>query len=163
MYGIDVRSKRFYYIVMSILNVLSLVTSEFISDENNRLNEIYKLTNFSENQFEQNSELNNEKIGLFVFTQYCGPGERIWKTISGQEKLPNPVNTYADIDVCCKRHDECPNYIVSSSDYERYVGLPQRSQLFARYSFKKFTVLKQQCYPSSAGWNVTVMPNSLVV
>lgn len=129
-YENDNQSKRFYYL-LTIINVLLLVASELAYDQHDKWNEIYKLTNISRSEFKQNDVLNNEKIGLFIFTQYCGPGERIWKNIYGQGKLPSS-NTYADIDVCCKRHDECPNYISSDSDYDKFNGLPKRPQLFAR-------------------------------
>lgn len=123
-HGNDVRSKRVYYL-LSILKLLSSMSSGLAYDEH--WNEIIKLTNISASDFKQNDALNNEKVGLFVFTQYCGPGERIWKTVSGHGKY-----TYADIDVCCKQHDECPNYILSDRDYDRYSGLPRRNQIFAR-------------------------------
>lgn len=121
---VTMNNRKEYYL-LSILILLSLMSSGLTYDEH--WNEIIKLRNISTSEFKQNDVLNNEKIGLFLFTQYCGPGERIWKTVSGQGKY-----TYADIDVCCKQHDECPNYILSDSDYNKYNGLPRRNQIFAR-------------------------------
>ncbi|KAG4071262.1 hypothetical protein HA402_003966 [Bradysia odoriphaga] len=111
---------------------------QFISNgsayDDNSWNEIARMVNISESDFDQvvdGGPLTDGKIGLFLFTQYCGPGERVWKSISGSGKRPS-TSTYADIDVCCKQHDECPNYISSDGDYEKYAGLPHRSQIFTR-------------------------------
>lgn len=139
MYHINDEQAKRVYCLLTILKVLSLISSglcEVAYDEHNQWNEISKLMNISISEFKQADTLNNEKIGLFVFTQYCGPGERVWKSISGQSKLPS-TTTYADIDVCCKQHDECPNYIVSDSDYNKYAGLSRRSLIFARLVEKK--------------------------
>lgn len=105
--------------------------SSGLAYEDYHWNEIDKITNISKSAFDQNVTLDEERIGLFVFTQYCGPGERVWKARNGQGKIPSST-TYADLDICCKQHDECPNYISSDSDYERYIGLPHRPQAFSR-------------------------------
>lgn len=128
-YRNDEQSKSVYYL-LTILKVLSLIAYGLAYDDN-RWNDINQITNISKSEFDRNDMSNDEKIGLFVFTQYCGPGDRVWKAISGYGKLPSS-NMYADLDVCCKRHDECPNYITDDSDYERYIGLPRRPQIFSR-------------------------------
>lgn len=106
-------------------------------DNGDRFNEITN-KNFSKSDFSDDDELNDAKIGLFIFTQYCGPGERVWKSIPKQGNLLS-TNTYANIDVCCKQHDECPNYISIDSDYDRYPGLPRRQQIFSRFSLNNRT------------------------
>ncbi|XP_062560384.1 uncharacterized protein LOC134224815 [Armigeres subalbatus] len=61
-----------------------------------------------------------------VLTNFCGPGN--W-SING-EVTQNPY--FHKIDLCCKEHDECPDYIVNRGDYERYPGLPYKAQIFTR-------------------------------
>lgn len=79
--------------------------------------------------------ISNRVVDIFLFTQYCGPSERIWKTVSrpftGVQQLERV--TYADLDVCCRQHDSCPNYIQNKEQYNQYPGLDFRNQYFARY------------------------------
>lgn len=120
------------YFLVTIITVLSFITNGSAYDDNR--NEITEVANMSESEyyrFAGGAPVNDGKIGLFVFTQYCGPGERVWKAIPGTAKLPS-ASTYANIDVCCKQHDECPNYVSSDGDYDRYPGLPRKSQIFSR-------------------------------
>ncbi|KAJ6633747.1 Phospholipase A2 [Pseudolycoriella hygida] len=129
MFGNDEQTRCVSHLLTVVTTVLSLISVALAYDDNS-WNEIHKFTNITQSEFDRSDMMNNQKIGLFVFTQYCGPGERVWRS-SGQERKPSS-NMYADIDVCCKQHDGCPNYVSSSSDYDRYVGLPQKSQLFSR-------------------------------
>lgn len=69
----------------------------------------------------------NSRIGIFLFTRYCGPGSRLWNKIFNQDK-----KTYAEIDGCCQMHDECPNYVENFNDYYNYPGLEYRPQFFSR-------------------------------
>lgn len=134
----DVRSKSdVCYFLLTVITVLSFISNGSAYNDN-RWNEIARLANVSQSDFDKiaggldEGPLNDGKIGIFLFTQYCGPGERVWKSISGPGKVPPKAATYADIDVCCKQHDECPNYISSDGDYSRYPGLPRKSQIFSR-------------------------------
>jgi len=130
-YSNDGQLKSVYCLTI-ITIVLSLISSGLLAYDDIRWNEIKQIpSNVSESD-DQSDVLYNEKIGgLFVFTQYCGPGERVWKAFPGAGKIPSR-DTYAGIDACCKRHDECPNYISSDSDFARYPGLPQRPLPFSR-------------------------------
>lgn len=129
----DERQSKSVSYLLVILNVLSLMSGGLAYDDN-RWNEIDKIANISKSSdvvgHADDTMNNNNKIGLFIFTQYCGPGDRVWN-VAGQGKLPSK-KTYAQIDVCCKQHDECPNYISGDSDYDRYTGLPHRQQAFSR-------------------------------
>lgn len=69
----------------------------------------------------------NSRIGVFLFTRYCGPGSRLWNKI-----FKNDKKTYAEIDSCCQMHDECPNYVENAEDYTNYPGLEYRPQFFSR-------------------------------
>lgn len=69
----------------------------------------------------------NSRIGMFLFTRYCGPGSRLWNKIFRNDK-----RTYAEIDSCCKMHDECPHYVEKLEDYYNYPGLDYRPQFFSR-------------------------------
>lgn len=40
--------------------------------------------------------------------------------------------TYAQLDGCCRQHDNCPNYITELGHYDLYPGLEHRNQYFAR-------------------------------
>lgn len=73
----------------------------------------------------------NQKLGLFLFTKYCGPGDRDWKNIPNHGNRRTP-RSYRGIDACCKAHDGCENYIDNSSQYNKFPGLSIKSQLFAR-------------------------------
>ncbi len=140
-YSEDEQSKSVYHL-LTIIAVLSLVASGLAHGNETKWNDISSTVvvtnnNISKSEFDRidddydDDTLYNQKAGLFVFTQYCGPGERVWKSAGGQGKFPS-ATTYADIDVCCKQHDECPNYISTDSDYQRYAGLPHRQQLWSR-------------------------------
>lgn len=117
------------------------------SNVNESVNELNETGNIYDNDFDgnltdvptsvQNMQYNDEenmynpKIGLFLFTKYCGPGDRDWKNIplhSNQRDL----RSYRDIDACCKAHDGCQNYVENSSEFEKFPGLPPKAQLFAR-------------------------------
>lgn len=137
-YRNDEQSSKSVYnvqLLTVILNVLTVLSSGLAYDDS-RWNDIENVTNTSKSGFDRidANMINDEKIGLFIFTQYCGPGERVWRSVSdsGDVKFPS-TNTYADIDVCCKQHDECPNYISGDSDYDRYMGLTRRPQIFSRF------------------------------
>lgn len=69
----------------------------------------------------------DSRIGLFLFTRYCGPGSRIWKKF-----FPNGDRSYSDVDQCCKMHDECPNFVEKEEHYNQYPGLEIRPQFFSR-------------------------------
>lgn len=62
------------------------------------------------NEFQNRSEhiesrdaMINSRIGVFLFTRYCGPGARILNRIFKTDE-----RTYTSIDTCCRLHDECP-------------------------------------------------------
>lgn len=77
-----------------------------------------------------NYNISNRVVDIFFFTQYCGPSNRIWRQIT--RPFSKDRVTYADLDVCCYQHDNCENYVLDGADYDRYPGLPHRSQFFAR-------------------------------
>lgn len=82
----------------------------------------------------------NSRIGVFLFTRYCGPGARIFNRFFKTDE-----RTYASIDNCCRMHDECPDYVNSDSDYYRYPELDVRPQFFSRlnsiYSIQIYSVV----------------------
>lgn len=82
-------------------------------------------------QYEDEENMYNQKIGLFLFTKYCGPGDRDWKNIP-LHSIRRDARSYRGIDACCKAHDGCQNYVENSSEYDKFPGLPIKSQLFAR-------------------------------
>ncbi|XP_055325707.1 uncharacterized protein LOC129579580 isoform X2 [Sitodiplosis mosellana] len=69
----------------------------------------------------------NSRIGVFLFTRYCGPGARLLNKIFKTDE-----RTYSNIDTCCRLHDECPDYVLQPHDYERYPELDVRPQFFSR-------------------------------
>lgn len=69
----------------------------------------------------------NGRIGIFLFTRYCGPGSRILNRFFKTDE-----RTYADIDNCCRLHDECPDYVLRPEDYDKYPELDKRPQFFSR-------------------------------
>ncbi|XP_031635153.1 phospholipase A2-like [Contarinia nasturtii] len=69
----------------------------------------------------------NSRIGVFLFTRYCGPGARIFNRIFKTDE-----RTYTNIDNCCRMHDECPEYVLQPHDYQQYPGLDVRPQFFSR-------------------------------
>lgn len=77
--------------------------------------------------FESRDAVINSRIGIFLFTRYCGPGARFLNKIFKTDE-----RTYAKIDNCCRMHDECPDYVLRSDDYKRYPGLDVRPQFFSR-------------------------------
>lgn len=77
--------------------------------------------------FESRDAVINSRIGIFLFTRYCGPGARFLNKIFKTDE-----RTYAKIDNCCRMHDECPEYVLRSDDYKRYPGLDVRPQFFSR-------------------------------
>lgn len=91
-----------------------------------KLNTVYITRNGFDEQFKDESMSFDGRIGLFLFTRYCGPGARIWKTFFPGER------SYTDIDLCCKMHDECPNFVEKREHYSSYPGLEFRPQYFSR-------------------------------
>lgn len=91
------------------------------------------LRNFNEFQsnvdsFESKDAMINGRVGVLLFTRFCGPGARLLNKFFKTDQ-----RTYASIDVCCQMHDECPNYVNRANDYRKYPGLEQRLQIFSRY------------------------------
>lgn len=87
------------------------------------------------NEFQRGSEtmesrdaMINSRIGVFLFTRYCGPGARLLNKIFKTDE-----RTYSNIDNCCRLHDECPDYVLQPHDYERYPNLDVRPQFFSRF------------------------------
>lgn len=78
--------------------------------------------------FESRDASINGRIGVFLFTRYCGPGARFLNRIFQTDE-----RTYTRIDSCCRKHDECPDYVLRSDDYERYPELDVRPQFFSRF------------------------------
>lgn len=78
-------------------------------------------------EVESRDAINNARIGIFVFTRYCGPGARFLNRIFNKDE-----RTYASIDNCCKAHDECPHFISKPEDYGNYPELDYRPQLYSR-------------------------------
>lgn len=79
-------------------------------------------------EIESRDAMINARIGIFVFTRYCGPGARFLNRIFGRDE-----RTYASIDNCCRAHDECPDFVSQPDDYQNYPELDYRPQLFSRY------------------------------
>lgn len=80
--------------------------------------------------FESRDAMINSRIGVFLFTRYCGPGARLLDKI-----FKTDDRTYSSIDSCCRLHDECPDYVLQPNDYERYPELDIRPQFFSRFVF----------------------------
>lgn len=78
-------------------------------------------------EMESRDAMNNGKIGIFIFTRYCGPGARFLNRIFYKDE-----RTYASIDNCCRAHDECPDFVSQPQEYGNYPGLDYRPQLFSR-------------------------------
>lgn len=74
--------------------------------------------------------ITNRVVDIFLFTQYCGPSNRIFSPFMRRQ---TQQVTYEDLDVCCHQHDNCENYILGNDDYTKYPGLPHKNQFFARY------------------------------
>lgn len=80
------------------------------------------------NEIESRDAISNARIGIFIFTRYCGPGARFLNRILNKDE-----RTYASIDKCCREHDECPNFVTNfPEDYKNYPELDYRPQLFTR-------------------------------
>lgn len=109
-------SKNYDADVWNALNALNLTMQRF--------NEFQKR---SEN-FESRDAMINSRIGVFLFTRYCGPGARLFNRIFKTDE-----RTYASVDSCCRLHDECPDYVLQPHDYERYPELDVRPQFFSRF------------------------------
>lgn len=83
--------------------------------------------------------ISNRVLDIFYFSRYCGPGERVW---GGRNTVAaTPANakriSYADLDECCRHHDECPNYIRDPEHYSFFPGLEYRNQYFSRFVWRK--------------------------
>lgn len=78
--------------------------------------------------FETRDAMMNGRLGVLLFTRFCGPGARLLNQFFKSDQ-----RTFANIDVCCQMHDECPNYVNRANDYRKYPGLEQRPQIFSRY------------------------------
>lgn len=78
--------------------------------------------------FESRDATINGRIGVFLFTRYCGPGARFLNKFFKTDE-----RTYARIDNCCRMHDECPDYVLRNEDYKRYPALDVRPQFFSRF------------------------------
>lgn len=72
-------------------------------------------------------EVINSRLGVFLFTRFCGPGGKVLNKFFNTDE-----RTYSQIDVCCRFHDECPDYVTSYKDYSNYPGLEHRRQFFSR-------------------------------
>lgn len=79
-------------------------------------------------EIESRDAISNARIGIFVFTRYCGPGARFLNRIFNRDE-----RTYASIDNCCRAHDDCPDFVSQPADYQNYPELDYRPQLFSRY------------------------------
>lgn len=80
--------------------------------------------------------ITNRVLDIFFNTQYCGPGSvsrgYVKHSSSRDDARQMGRLTYADLDSCCKMHDECPKYITRYEDYASFPGLEYRSQYFTR-------------------------------
>lgn len=87
----------------------------------------YKEFQIQNYNVESRDAMINSRIGIFIFTRYCGPGARILNRFFKTDE-----RTYASIDNCCRMHDECPDYVLRPEDYEKYPNLDQKPQFFSR-------------------------------
>lgn len=76
--------------------------------------------------------ISNRVLDIFYFSRYCGPGDRVWGGRSAAGGNSERIS-YADLDECCRQHDECPNYIRDPEQYGQFPGLEYRNQYFSRY------------------------------
>lgn len=72
--------------------------------------------------------IGGSRVGVIVFTRYCGPGSRLINKLFKQ----SDERTFRNIDFCCKQHDECPNFVETTDHYTQYPGLAYRPQFFSR-------------------------------
>lgn len=77
--------------------------------------------------FESRDAVLNGRIGIFIFTRYCGPGARYLNRV-----FKTDDRTYDSIDHCCRMHDECPDYVLRPEDYAKYPNLEIKLQFFSR-------------------------------
>lgn len=102
--------------VLQTMNILNVTLQRF--------NEFQRQSN----EIESRDAMNNARIGIFIFTRYCGPGARFFNRIFNKDE-----RTYASIDNCCQAHDECPDLVSQPQDYQNYPELDYRPQLFTRF------------------------------
>lgn len=105
--------------VLQTMNILNVTLQRF--NEFQRQND----------EIESRDAINNARIGIFIFTRYCGPGARFLNRILNKDE-----RTYASIDNCCRGHDECPDLVSQPEDYQNYPELDYRPQLFTRFVIK---------------------------
>lgn len=119
-------------ILQSILQDYASVEDQWITPEYEQFDRqvINSLENLVNEVYDNESYHDAVKpsSAMRVLTNFCGPGN--W-SIDG-EVTQNPY--FQDIDLCCKKHDECPDYIVKRKDYERFPGLPYKPQIFTRWT-----------------------------
>lgn len=111
-------SKNFDLDVWNAVNALNITMQKF-NEFQNRSGHI-----------ESRDAMINSRIGVFLFTRYCGPGARILNRIFKTDE-----RTYTSIDTCCRLHDECPDYVNQPHDYQRYPDLDVRPQFFSRFVY----------------------------
>lgn len=104
--------------VWNAINALNLTLQKF--------NEFQKRSG----NLESHDAMINSRIGLFLFTRYCGPGARLLNRIFKTDE-----RTYTNIDHCCRMHDDCPDFVLQSYDYERYPELDIRPQFYSRFVY----------------------------
>lgn len=97
---------------------------------NATLRNFNEFQNNADSSFETKDAMINGRVGVLLFTRFCGPGARLLNKFFKTDQ-----RTYASIDVCCQMHDECPNYVNRANDYRKFPGLEQRPQIFSRYNF----------------------------
>lgn len=117
----------------SLPKIVDLDVWNAIQSLNATLHRFDEFQSRSENEVESRDAMVNSRIGVFLFTRYCGPGARFLNRIFKTDE-----RTYANIDNCCRMHDECPDYVLQPYDYERYPYLDVRPQFYSRFvSLKK--------------------------
>lgn len=109
--------KKYDFQVLQTMNILNLTLQRFNEFQRENIGEI-----------ESRDAINNARIGIFVFTRYCGPGARLLNRILNRDE-----RTYASIDNCCRAHDECPDFVSQLDDYKNYPELDYRPQFFSRF------------------------------
>lgn len=101
--------------VLNMMNILNVTLQRF--------NQFQR----ESGEIESRDAINNARIGIFIFTRYCGPGSRFLNRIFSKDD-----RTYVSIDNCCREHDECPHLVSQPDDYGNYPGLDYRPQMFSR-------------------------------
>lgn len=103
--------------VLQTMNILNMTLQRFSEFQHQN------------NEIESRDASSNARIGVFIFTRYCGPGARFLNRILTKKD----ERTYANIDNCCRAHDECPDFVTNfPDDYQNYPELDYRPQLFTR-------------------------------